>query len=634
METSLVSSNEEEEIHHGHFLSGSRLLKQFRTWRDSKQTELQHQKDYWRYYDGDPWTEDELNVFRQRNQPPTYYNEVRRKINGIVGVEEQMRRDPKGVARNPNPGDENAASVVTKSVRFVCDNNRLEKLSPEVLKNGEIAGLSGIRFDVDSEAEEITFDTIDEANTFYDPNSKKTDFSDAKYLGTWDWVDKEDAKELIGGNEEMIDIIFDAYASGNHSEAPEELDKGRESWVNTKEDTVFLIEHWYKARGVWHCAYHCGGIVLKQWVSPLSDKNGNSIHMFELWSPNIKKSDGHRYGTVKDMIPIQDAINKRASKLLHMLNTRQTKARAGAIEDVDEMKRELHRPDGHIEIQGDGDFDIINNNDQIAGQSQILQYDLAQMDRTGPNNALIGRGTERQSGVAIQEQKHSGITELSPELQEFRDWKLRVYRKIWLMCRLFWTKERFIRVTDNKGAPEFIGLNQEVIDEATGQTILNNQIAELDVDIILDEGPDTLTVQQEDFKILSELMPFMRESGQQIPAKVLFQASPIRNKEEIISALQEQDEAARNQGPDPIIMKEMALKHKELEAKIEQIISEIKLNQAKQIKEIKQAEKIDLENEVTEAELNSPPIVQEFVDPMALQSTVYEPSAYEGIDYQ
>ncbi|MBO6549111.1 MAG: hypothetical protein JJ964_05770 [Rhizobiales bacterium] len=640
METSIDTplEKQEREKQHGHFLSGKKLLTQFRTWRDVKQLERGHQKEYWRYYHGDHWTEDELDTLRQRNQPPTYYNEIRRKVNGVVGTEEQMRRDPKAFGRNPNMDDENAANVATKSIRFTCDNNRMAWQAAEVLRNGIVAGISGIRYDIDEDNEEISFDVVDEAHTFYDPRSKKTDFSDAKFLGICHWVDKNDAKALLSSDNEKIEQIFDAFKGMNFSEAPDEVDKGPESWVNTEEDTVFLIEHWYKNNGVWHCAFHCAGVVLEEWVSPLKDEKGDSTHMFELWSPCIKK-DGTRYGPVKDMLPIQDAINKRASKLLHMLNTRQTKARAGAITDVDAMKIELHRPDGHIEVNDD--FEILSNTDQISGQAQIMQFELSQMDRSGPNNALIGRGTESQSGVAIQEQKSSGITELSWDMQQFRDWRLRCYRKIFNCQKQYWTKERFIRVTDINGAAEFIGLNQPEVNEhglpaldELGQPILKNNVAELDVDIILDEGPDTLTVQQEDFRILGELMPFLKENGQQIPAKVLFRASPIRNKQEIIDALEQQDKENALKGPDPIAMKQMQLAQAEMQAKIEEIASQIELNQAKAVREYKQAEKIDFERDAKEFEIQRE-IQQEqrqFLDP--LDGAVIDPRSFEGIEYQ
>lgn len=649
----LTSTKDDEKTDGGHFLPGSKLLKQFRTWRDSKTKERSDQKEFWRYYDGDHWTEEELHILRLRGQPPTYYNEIRRKVNGIIGVEEQIRRDPKAFGRNPNPQDENAASVATKSIRYVCENNSMDKKGSEVLKNGSVGGFSGIRLDLHAEREEITFSVVDDATTFYDPRSKRADFSDAKFLGTWDWVDKDDAKQLLPNSAEKIDEIFSCYKSNDFSELPDDVDRGEESWVNSQEDTVFLIEHWYKNNGLWHCAYHLAGVVLEEWVSPLKDDNGESAHLFELWSPNIKK-DGQRYGAVKDMIPIQDAINKRASKLLHMLNTRQTRVQRGAIEDIDEMKLQLQKPDGVIEYDVEGGFDIISNNDQISGQAQLMQHDLSQMDRSGPNNALIGRGTESQSGVAIKEQKNSGVTELSPDLQEFRDWKLRVYRKIWNMIRAFWTKERFIRVTDNLGAADFVGLNKPVVDDqgmividpATGAQRFDNQIAQLDVDIILDEGPDTMTVQQEDFNILSSIMPFLRESGQNIPAKIIFQASPIRNKEEIIQALEDQERMASEQGPDPIAMEQIKLEQATLKAKIDEIVSQIELNTARSIKEQQQAAKLAVENEaeahelafkqtMDQAALNNIQAQQTaFVDPMGLPEYTVDPDAYGGIDYQ
>jgi hypothetical protein len=56
----------------------------------------------------------------------------------------------------------------------------------------------------------------------------------------------------------------------------------------------------------------------------------------------------------------------------------------------------------------------------------------------------------------------------------------------------YWTGERWIRVTDDDGLAQFIQINGQQQDPMTGQQQIVNALGSVDVDIILDEGPDTI----------------------------------------------------------------------------------------------------------------------------------------------
>jgi len=584
---------------HGHFLSGKRLLRNFKIWNDSPEKAIEREiADLaWEFYHGDQWTEAQRAVLKKREQPEIWYNEVRKKVNGFVGVEENMRRDPKAFPRGPSPKAESHSDVATKTLRYIFENNNFNNISKKSAQRGCIGGVGGVEFDIVKRGDQntIKLKPIKKNSFFYDPRCEEEDFSDSKYLGTHKWVDIEDAKALMPGKTKEIDAIAEASKTGDESSLETSQDKS-DLWVSFKKESIYLIEHWYKNNGKWHCAYHCGNQILDQWVSPFIDDEGESDHRYEVWSPHVD-AHGIRYGIVKDMVPIQRAINQRSSKLLHMLNTRQTIGEVGAVEDIDEAKRELHKADGHVEVHPGMRFDVIPNSDQVSGQMSLLQNDLQQMDRFGPNNALIGRGTENQSGVAIQEQKVSGVTELSPELQEMKGWKIRCYRKGWNIARQFWTEERFIRVTDDEDSTNFITLNKLIYNEETQEVELDNSLKDMDVDIILDEGPDTLTMQNEDFKTFMEVVPFLAQSGQKIPAKAIFKASPLRNKAEIIKMIEE-DEAKASQNQQQQQMQELQfnqlkLKNDELVAKIEEVFSKTELNRSRAMRELQTADAID-----------------------------------------
>ena len=59
------------------------------------------------YYDGKQWSDTELAVLRRRRQPPTVDNCIKPKVDGMVGIEQRGRVDPRAYPREP--GDEDAA---------------------------------------------------------------------------------------------------------------------------------------------------------------------------------------------------------------------------------------------------------------------------------------------------------------------------------------------------------------------------------------------------------------------------------------------------------------------------------------------------------------------------------------------
>jgi hypothetical protein len=69
------------------------------------------------YYDSYQRSAEELAVMRRRKQPTITKNRIKRKVDALVGLEQRGRVDP--VAYPREPGDEPAADVATKALRFV-----------------------------------------------------------------------------------------------------------------------------------------------------------------------------------------------------------------------------------------------------------------------------------------------------------------------------------------------------------------------------------------------------------------------------------------------------------------------------------------------------------------------------------
>jgi hypothetical protein len=73
--------------------------------------------------------------------------------------------------------------------------------------------------------------------------------------------------------------------------------------------------------------------------------------------------------------------------------------------------------------------------------------------------------------------------------------------------------------------------------------MMQNAVAEMDVDIILSQSPDYASLRSEQFEQLSQLMG----RGVQIPPKVLIMASEFPNKAELLAAMEPPSEQAKQQ---------------------------------------------------------------------------------------
>jgi hypothetical protein len=570
-------------------LPAHRLLDMYMAWEQAKEQEIQEAYSASRYYHGKQWSDSELKALKRRKQPATVKNRIKRKVDFLVGIEQSQRRDPKGVPRNPS--GEKAAYVGTASLRFVEDVNKGQAIFSDGANDGLIRGI-GVHKCVAArmpKGVEIKKTQVRSDEFFYDPRALRWDFDDALHMGEARWMDIEQAKELLPFAAEQIEsMATSALVGASGGVVPQIFDKER-SWVDPNVRRIFIIEIWYKFQGNWMWDFVVGSISLcpetMDCLSPYTNEDGLTVHPYDAWSPYVDER-GDRYGVVRDMIPIQDEINKRSSKALHLLTVRQTQAQKGAVDDIDKMKAELAKPDGHIEVNPGKEFAVLEQTAQIQGNLELLQEAKAEIENLGPNPGLIGRGVEKQSGRAILAQQNSGMTELSPVFERIREWKLRVYRRDWNMIRQFWNSERVIRVSGDPDAIQHLHINRPVVDPMSGQVVgMENAVAEIDIDIILDEGPDTVTMREELMEQLSQLGPGV------VPPELLIELSNIGEKEQILRKM------AEFKAPPPE-MQELAKRMSQLE----ELLAATKVDQAQADVESKRAGTIK-----TLAEIGLPP---------------------------
>ncbi|TVM02744.1 MAG: hypothetical protein CV087_08755 [Candidatus Brocadia sp. WS118] len=524
------------------------------------------------YYDHKQWTAEEIERIKKRGQAPIVVNRVKPKIDGLLGLLSMRSSDPKAFPRTQK--HEKSAEAVTDGLRFVTDNNDFEDTKQAVAKDFFIEGYGGVIVDVKQKADDIIIDIsrIPWDRIYFDPKSIKRDFSDARYMGYVQWLDEDQmAENYTNVSEDKINEVINGAALTSDTTFE---DKPR--WIDRKNRRALVATHFYKKGGVWWtCTFTEGLFLIDPMESPYLDDEGDPACIMEIVCAYIDR-DNNRYGEVRGFIDQQDEINHRRSKALHLLSQRQTAARIGAIRDVAALKRELSKPNGHIEYQGEkGDFEILQTGDMARGQFELYQDAKSELDAASFNAQLSGdRQQGTLSGVAINRLQQAGSMELNGLFQTLNGWEKRVYRQIWGRIKQFWSQEKWVRVTDDINSLRWVGFNTPItVQQWLEETIndksmpepvrkqaaasymalmqredpsleqimeIRNPAPEIMVDIILEQSFDVVNIQQEQFEMLAKFAG----QGSGIDIIDLIQLSQLRGKDEVIERIKKSREDA------------------------------------------------------------------------------------------
>lgn len=456
------------------------------------------------YYDGKQWTPDEKAKLEARGQPVIAFNVIKSRVEFLLGLEKQQRRDPKAYYRNQP--DQPAAEAFTAGLRYAADGADFPVKRTRVWKNLVIEGYGGVELYVEPDGIDyaLKINHIPWDRIVFDPHSAQEDFSDARYLGQVLWMDLDEALEKYG--EEARQALETTL--GNAGKPGETFDDKPKwtVWADTKRQRVRVVSLWHKEAGRWFlCEFTKGGILSYQ-ESPYQTKDGESLCPIILESAHVDR-DNNRYGEVRHLVDPQDEINKRRSKALHQSVSRGVIAETGAVEDVSKTRRELARPDFYVEVMRDARFEVVDGMQMAAGQAALLQDAMSYVAQAGPNQALLGKGTEDQSGKAIEAQQAGGLVEMGDLLDALRRFDQRVFQMLANFMQQFWSAERWIRVTDDELSPQAVGLNVPQVDEFGYPLGAENAVAEMDVDIIIADAENVITMQGEAYQAFVTTLP-------------------------------------------------------------------------------------------------------------------------------
>lgn len=566
------------------------------------------------YNDHKQWTDSEKRVLASRKQEPVVNNVIRKKMNFLRGYERKVRTNPKAEPRTPQA--EQDANAITDALRYVSDNTNFDQTRSESWDSYLIEGIGACEVTISKdEKREIITTNIPFDRFFYDPHSRRNDFSDARYKGVVIWDDADNVKASFLGSERVIEAAINDHSTGQFKDTPS-------NWVDSKRNRVKIVQIYFVYKGLWHLGFFTkSGFLKAPALSPWLDENKQPRCGIIAQSAYVDR-DGNRFGEPRFMIEVQDGINKRESKMSHLLSQRQTYGNSMAFPNgIRAAKIELGKADGHLETSSNAvfgqDFGVLPTGDMAQGQFQLLQ-ESKQAAISNSASSFQTSPTEGQSGRAIIANQQGQMIEINPLIDGKRQWESKVYKAWWDMIRQFWTEERWIRVTDNEQNTKFVAINKKVtvrdVLEEQGEQLppgfendprldivsrIDNKPSEIDVDIIITDAPDIAAQQGEEFDKLIALGGVGITFDQQTYIK----ASNLRNKEELLKAIEGQNEqqqqqiAAQQEGQQQIAIANQQLQNEAVAAEVEKDGADSALKRAQAAKTQEEAIQTSIEND-------------------------------------
>ena len=536
------------------------------------------------FYDNIQWSDDDAETLRLRGQLPLTFNVVATTIDWILGSEKRSRTDFKVLPRRKEHGE--PARRKSELLKYLSDVNRTPFEVSRAFADATKAGVGWLEdgWQGDDEGEPIYARYESWRNMIWDSSATRLDLEDGRYVGRSKWVDVDVAcatfpkrKSLIkrSVDDKMNWIGLDAY--GDHAMDQQEMENRGWGQSGTTSEHVTgyqrqrlrIFEMWFRMpvktkrisggmfAGEVYDEYSPGhlealeagdGTVIEKpamrmyvalftsagllWLSE-SPYRHNRFPFTPIWNKR-RARDGMPYGIPRNIRDIQTDINKRASKALHIISTNKIIMEDGAVDDINELVEEAARPDAVI-VKKKG-YELSLNVDR-----ELSQYHLEMMSRNiqmvqqvgGVTDENLGRSTNAVSGVAITARQEQGALATAGLFDNLRLCQQIRGEKVLSLMEQFMSDEKQFRITNSRGAPEFVTINDG---------LPQNDITRSKADYIIDEDDWRASVRQAQVAELLDLLGKLAPVAPQVvmvSLDLIVESMDIPQRDELVKRIRQ-----------------------------------------------------------------------------------------------
>lgn len=539
------------------------------------------------FYKGKQWEANVIEALDREKRPHLTLNKIKPILRVLSGWQRQNRQDLKVLARRG--GAAPMAEMFTELLKYFYDQSLADYENSMIFVDGTVGGKGWIALDIDYTNDPLNGELLLRRErpmmVYEDPYSQRYDLSDAKFVIRTRWANKDEIEqEFPKAKKDTAMLATIDAAEREPITGIDTPDYNKTGDIKDLERWRYLVKEYYwreyvkerivvntrtlecvvakvndeKAQrlvnlGPWirivdrvmpilHLTTVVGKLILQDVKDPF-----DGITMFPLVRFCSDWIDGYVKGEVDDLVDPQQEHNKRRSQALHILNTEAHSGyiiEQGALTPAMEAKLDDlgATPGIKIYVKKGFRFERITPGALSTGHvtlGEMSKNDLKEISNV--NADLLGQTTERpESGKAMLVRRQQGLLGVETIFDNFQYTQQILGRTIL----------EFIRKTDILSEEEMTAILQEKNAEADLSLLKSRKVGKYQV--VMSTKKSTPTQRMADFYALLDAA----KEGLPIPPDLIIEASDLPNKEAILEAIrqaqQAQIQASGGQNPPPV----------------------------------------------------------------------------------
>jgi len=533
------------------------------------------------FYDNEQWREEDKAQLEERGQMPLVYNVVSGTVDWVTGSEKRNRTDYKVLPRHKEGSK--PAERKGQLLKYLSDVNGTPFHWSRAFEDTAKAGLGWIEdgYAEDPDKEQIYCRYESWRCILHDSSATEMDLSDGRYEFRTKWVDLDIAQARFPKRKRLLErsvqhaddfSVLDLFGDDAMDAQESSLEQGTggrrsEEMTGTARQRVRLIEAWFRVPV--KTQKISGGQFSGELYDPSSPGHQSEIESGEaeviekvsmrmfvaimthagllyhgespyrhnrfpftpIWAYR-RDRDNLPYGMIRRLRGIQEDVNKRASKALHILSTNKVVMEEGAVDDVDELADEVSRPDAIIEVKKGKRFDLNADRDLPQWHLELMSRSINMIQSaSGVTDELMGRTTNATSGIAITRRQDQGSLATAKLFDNLRYAKQKSGEKQVSLIEQFMTEKKQFRITNMRGKPEYVDVNDDLPE---------NDIVRHKADYVISEADWRASVRQAQAAELLDVVGKLAPVAPQVVMVMLdliIESMDLPNQEELVNRI-------------------------------------------------------------------------------------------------
>lgn len=513
------------------------------------------------FYAGRQWSEDDRQVLEAQLRPVITFNRIAPVVDSLIGLELNDRKQVKYYPRTQ--GDVAINELYTNAAMYVRDETNADDEESDAFMDLAVCGMGWtdthlVNDRSENGALDISVDRVDPLEMSADPNSKKRNLADARYLVRARELPLTEAEQMFPGfepaelnaawaaehnNQELVDSPVKYLFSDQNSVTGdrnkkrvtiveiqwwekrrfyEVFDPSTNETVHMDEAKYQLLKKRYPAvqkqyfqisgqvlpelkvaqykRRVYRRAF-LGNVILK--LAPLPYQYGFS---YNCMTGKRDRNKRQWFGLIRAMKDPQEWANKWLSQMLHIINSNAKgglMAPKSAFDDWRFVEQNYGRPDAIMWTKDANSLNAIKQRDATsfpAGLYQLMEFAISSIrDANGFNLELLGLADRNQPSSLEYQRRQSGMTVLAQFFSSLRHYRKAQGKGMLYMIQKWLGDGRLIRITTDDGNREqYVPL------------IVNADQATLQYDVAVDEIAASPNQKEQVWSMLVQAMPFLQ----------------------------------------------------------------------------------------------------------------------------